>query len=372
MQVYVLLGMGIKFKVPKLDTCSMCDTLQAKIGVADHDSIDFQLLKEQQRIHHLEADVAYKCKEHDKRLSTTDITCKTYTFDLQQCLPTPFLKSNVSFYKRQLWTYNLTVHDCETNDPYCYMWDEASAGRGGNDIASCIFKHLNTLTEIPNIKTVIFYSDSCVGQNKNSFVSAMFLAFLENSKTIEQIDHKFLVVGHTHMECDSDHAAIERKKKRTTVKIHHPRDWFQFVRSVGESRKFKVVEMKQDDFLDFSAAVKNKFMWRNTNNDSEKFVWKEVKWLRYTKADFGKILYKTSLDDNETFKTLNIRRRGVNTINYSDLGHPYSDGKPITKEKKSDLIFLLPQIDPVFHDFYKNLKTTDDMLNVHPDLLDDE
>jgi hypothetical protein len=40
----------------------------------------------------------------------------------------------------------------------------------------------------------------------------MCLVALQNSETLQTIDHKFLVPGHTHMECDADHSIIERKK----------------------------------------------------------------------------------------------------------------------------------------------------------------
>lgn len=49
------------------------------------------------------------------------------------------------------------------------------------------------------------YSDNCGGQNKNSIFMAMCLAFLEQQDTIQIIDHKFMISGHTRMECDSDH-----------------------------------------------------------------------------------------------------------------------------------------------------------------------
>ncbi|KAE9523033.1 hypothetical protein AGLY_016664 [Aphis glycines] len=52
------------------------------------------------------------------------------------------------------------------------------------------------------------YSDNCGGQNKNS----TFMAFLEQD-TIQIIDHKFMISGHTRMECNSDHGRIEKAKK---------------------------------------------------------------------------------------------------------------------------------------------------------------
>ena len=140
---------------------------------------------------------------------------RAFTFDLQQSLRTPALSVNVAFYKRPLWTFNLTFHELATNQATCYMWDECTAGRGANQIASCIYNFIQLLPP-ENTKEIILYSDSCSGQNKNSHVSSMFFTLLEVCPWISKITHKFLVPGHTHMECDSDHALIEKMKKKLT------------------------------------------------------------------------------------------------------------------------------------------------------------
>lgn len=50
-----------------------------------------------------------------------------------------------------------------------------------------------------------FWSDNCVGQNRNVFAMYMHAAILYNVS----IHHSFLEVGHTQNEGDSVHALIE-------------------------------------------------------------------------------------------------------------------------------------------------------------------
>lgn len=207
---YIFHTLNLSFKKPKIDTCHKCDVFKMKMEIATRD--DFLTIKTQHEEHLTEAEDAYTSKRLDKDKSYKNKSLQTFTFDLQQCLPTPFLRSSVSFYKRPLWTFNLTVQNIATGQPVCFMWHEAIANRGGNEIASCIFHHLKMLS--PETNHVIFYSDCCVGQNRNSFMVTMFQTFLATeSSNIETIDHKFLTPGHTHMECDVTHSIIERRKK---------------------------------------------------------------------------------------------------------------------------------------------------------------
>lgn len=128
--------------------------------------------------------------------------------------------------------------------------------RGANQITSCVYDFFKyrILNQWPNISKIILYSDTCAGQNKNSIMATMMLAAAHDLAYISSIEHKFLTPGHTRM--DSDHSLIERTKKRTTMNIHHPRDWAQIIRSVGKPGKFTVIEMSESNFYDFSDFLK--------------------------------------------------------------------------------------------------------------------
>lgn len=76
--------------------------------------------------------------------------------------------------------------------------------------------------------------------------------------------HKFLIPGHTHLECDVDHAVIERAKKRCKFAINHPRDWYQLVRTAGNKNTFEVQVMNMESFYDFAELLKGPLIWEKT------------------------------------------------------------------------------------------------------------
>lgn len=242
------------------------------------------------------------------------------------------------------------------------------ANRGGNEIASCLYEHLQKLPQ--TVKNITFYSDCCPGQNRNSYVALMFAIFTASSENVDTIDHKFLEPGHTHMECDTDHSLIERKKKRTSIPIHHPRDWYQFIRAAGEKKKFHVHEMEQSSFKDYGLIAKTKCSFKKFNEDHERVVWNEIKWLHYTK-EFGKIYYKTSFDVDAPFKTFSFRKRGINKLTYSDIPNCYESPIKISDAKKKDLISMLNLIDPSFHNFYMEL-CGETMPDYHPHITEED
>lgn len=363
--------LGLAFKKPQKDTCYKCDTLKMKIMYANEDEKANLILE--QNNHHILAKEAYESKANDKKIAKEDRSVAVFAFDLQQCLPTPYLKTTISFYKRQLWTYNLTVHNLATNEATCYLWDESVSGRGANQVASCLYRHIVDLPS--DVRKVCFYSDTCGGQNKNTHVAAMFMAVLREKSSIQSIDHKFLVPGHTHMECDVDHSVIEKAKKRTTMKINHPYDWVQLIRGCKSTKQFKVKLIECDDFLNFADLLKNCFVNKKISESGKKFLWKDLQWARCSE-NIGILYYKSSLKSEEKFKSVNFRRRGKQQLSGALTVSKIHNGPiPINKEKKKDIMAVLQLLDKQFHPFYENLKVADvpdtdpDLIEVDPDEL---
>ncbi|CAG4949581.1 unnamed protein product [Parnassius apollo] len=167
-----------------------CDLFKMKLNIATDETKKFALETERDA-HLLAADMAYN-EKFDKNTSITDKKIKCLSFDLQQCLPTPALQSSVAFYKRQLWTFNLTIHDNGTGMSTHHVWHEGISGRGANQIASCLFLYLKELPE--EVSEVILYSDTCGGQNKNTHVAAMFTYLLSVKPSIKLINLWYLVI----------------------------------------------------------------------------------------------------------------------------------------------------------------------------------
>jgi len=198
---------NIGFHIPKKDQCSVCETYKNTIQKT-------QEVEENKLKHDLEKNVSRKEKEMDKQ-NAINGTIFSACFDLQAILITPDGEISNFYYKRRLATYNLTFYNMKNGDGACYVWNETIAKRGANEIGSCLLNFLqnyfNGTTESPS--NVIFYSDNCAGQNKNKFITSLYI-YAVLTMNIQSIRHKFLIVGHTQNEGDCMHYVIEKQKKK--------------------------------------------------------------------------------------------------------------------------------------------------------------
>jgi hypothetical protein len=116
----------------------------------------------------------------------------------------------IRFYMRKLSVYNFTIFDMGMKKAICYMWDETTARRGSNEVASCLYDYIKRKNQ-DGVKDIRLWSDSCGGQNRNRIVFAMYL-YVANVLGV-RVCHRFLEKGHTRQEGDSVHALIERSSK---------------------------------------------------------------------------------------------------------------------------------------------------------------
>ena len=97
---------NLSFKLPQCDTCQVCDKTTSKNSMSNITVV----------IHQLKAKAAHDRLKQDKQRAQDDPSLCTIGFDLQQPLSTPMIPTEIVFYTRQLWTYNLEVHNLNYSD----------------------------------------------------------------------------------------------------------------------------------------------------------------------------------------------------------------------------------------------------------------
>lgn len=354
-KIFKSLDLSIKSK--SKDTCKVCDELQILIKSAVTVT-DKEALTSKQSNHWYKWQKAVAEKKQDAAISSNDSSVRVVSYDLQQILTTPFLSTSVAFYSRQLSTLNLTIYDIASKLSVHCVWNEAMARRGANEINSCIFDYGLSLPS--HVNHLIKYSDRCPGQNLNITTIIADLFLLQNSSSLNVIDSKYLVSGHTHMECDSAHALIEKYKKKSKQAIECPDDWAELIKKT--SSKFTVNKMNAQKFLDFTSNLKESLVYRKKNVKNEPWKFTDIQWIRVEKENPGKFKYKSSFEDNEEFKEVSLLRKVKDIkeiILSADKIHATDNSNPISKEKKHDLINLLKYISPNKHQFYHNLIVED-------------
>ena len=105
----------------------------------------------------------------------------------------------------------------------------------------------------PTIKKLIVWSDGCTCQNRNAQLSNVYLHLGKEYDIV--IEQKFLVVGHTQMECDSMHSTIERK---TVADIFTPHGYY-LIMEIARIRPspYHVNPLCHDDFMMLTGSYVN-------------------------------------------------------------------------------------------------------------------
>lgn len=342
---------NLGFHQPKKDLCSFCESYK-QLNKADQ-----ELKKDQFELHQKRKNDARQQKSLDKEqaLLTSRTDHRVINFDLQKVLISPKTDIGEAYYSRKLATYNLSIFDIVSREGKCYMWYETIAKRGSCEIASCIYDYMKM---IGPVKHLVFYSDSCTGQQRNLYFSSMCLYSVVNLP-IETITHNYFERGHSQMEGDSVHATVERYVKKRDM--FSPSDYFFAVRNCKMSQpKYDVKEITQADIVDFKKLSSDTISNRKIDTDSSHVKWNKIHAFQYRKDEPSKIFFKYNYgDDWRSFEVNKATRRATklkSLIGYK-LKALYTCPIPISNEKYNDLMTLCQKsvIPPVYHSFYKTL-----------------
>lgn len=343
---------NLSFYKLRSDTCNTCDKANVAIK-SEKDTTKKKKLQIELEIHHrkVKQTLDEKKKDIEKIKNNNDI--HMITFDLQKTLPTPCLKSNLAYYKRALWTYNLGIHNCQNGHAFMFMWPENIGSRGASEIGSCLLKYIKEY--LPSgVRHLIAYSDSCGGQNRNKIIARIWLYIVAHTN-ITTIDHKFMISGHSYLPNDTDFAHIERKKK-TIQYVYTPKEWMELVDSVRP--QFQVIEMKSNDF--FSTEIIGKVLInRKIDTEKQKINWLKMRWMQFKKAYPKRLFFKETLNPDIEFFEINLAPTYKSPPIPKTLPLLRNNDRYLKKEKLKDIKSLLEFVPPIHHRFYEDLQSLD-------------
>lgn len=349
---------NLRTKTLKKDTCNICDSLKMQI---DNEKIDEkkQELTEKHRKHIEEAENAQRLRREDFKIAKEQNEYECLTFDLEKTLPLPRIPTNIVFYKRQLWVYNAGVHSGSENRGYCYVWAEGTAGRGAQEVGSCLVKHINENVS-GEVKHLILWSDSCGGQNRNIKLTLILKYILHSSEHLTDITLKFLYSGHSFLPNDSDFSDIESALKHQQ-RMYLPSDYINVMKNCRKKQPLVVTEMLSKDFFGISNVEKN-ITNRKISVNGEKINWLTIRSIKITKDEpFLLYIQQNSFDD--PIQEVNIKKltRGRPTQNYSqenvflNLVELWPQGKAIAEPKLANLREMYHLIPSDCLSFYQKL-----------------
>lgn len=212
---------NLSFFVPKKDQCLLCNKYKISSTAA---KLDMQVEYES---HLRRKKEAFDEKQTDKERSNVDESFRSISMDMQSVLQIPSTDVSLTYYKRKLILHNFTVYESGLpNNAFCYAWSEVNGKGGSCEVGSCVLKYIEQLPE--HVKELSIFSDTCAGQNRNANIVALFLNLVQTSN-LQIVDQKFLESGHSYMEVDSMHSAIEKQKK--FMSIYCINDWLNIFKA---------------------------------------------------------------------------------------------------------------------------------------------
>lgn len=312
----------LSFFKPKKDQCGRCLVWKNK----SEEEKAREDVKAAQDNHMNNKIKAREVKDADIEFAREHNQVCVATFDLQKVFFSPYGENGEFIFRRKHRAYNLSIFQSVAKIGYCYVWDETIAKKGASEVASCVFKFIETKVA-EGYKDFRVMSDNCWCQNKNGPLFAMYnMASLKFNITIK---HSYLEKGHTQMECDSIHSLIERRCKNET--IFTPSDWYNRIRTAKVTLpRYVVCEMTQDIIYDFALVAKEQ--------DVSKIPKSKV---RQIIIQNNNAVFKKDFDGPEVQVCMVSRKRG-RPMNWVSYAPPVKYSRRIfpKKEQLKDLVWL--------------------------------
>lgn len=388
---------NLSFFVPKKDLCVICTNYEKAAQEKK------QELENSYKSHIKRKQDCNEEKERDKERALKDPHFTSITFDLQAVLQIPTSNVSLLYYSRKMIVYNLALYEFALpNNGYCFTWSEINGKKGSCEIGTILMYYLrNCISSI--ITEITLFSDTCGGQNRNQFISALLLWLVQQKDVnLQVIEQKFLESGHTYLECDSMHSSIETVKKHSSV--YSMMDWISIFKQARRKKihtinnkkitrePYKVKEFKFHEFYDLKELSKVIIKNRKKDEMGNTVNWLKIKRLKYIKGDH-RIYFNYDMSNNFNYIDVSraqepkvntnkiITRNRCETVNINNVNNypvnlkkMYDHPQPISAAKKKDLLNLCRKgiIPEELHGWYENLPTSNNLTDKVPDIAVDE
>lgn len=326
-----------KFSIfmPSKDKCDYCSSYE--MGQVDEDDFAVHIAHKNRARDELEKDTLL-AKQNIQYLFTMDCMA------VKLC---PYLQNSALYYSMKLKVHNMTLYNNATGQCENYWWHEGEGDLEASIFTTIILKHLEKFC-IHNKKSIILYSDGCGYQNSNSIIANALLNFsIKHGIMIEQ---KFLIKGHTQMQCDSAHSLIERKMRGKDIYL--PSDFIKITRDARKNpAPFGAMLLSHDFFLNFKAhQIYNTIRPGKEKGDPEV---KDLRALQYNFQHQRSSFFKLVFDD--PYIELPLRRNPKINLN-ANYERLYNKPLPINLSKWKDLQNLKKFLPQDTHAFYDTLE----------------
>lgn len=327
---------NLAFFHSKKDRCEKCVENEQLQNPSEQQIIDYAKHHKKKTNAHSERNKDREV-EPDIRLQNKSVVAE---FDLENVFQLPIANASILFYLRKFATYNLTV--VVNKIVYNVFWNEFVCGRAGTHLASALVKALKRIVlDNPEKEELTLWSDSCVPQNRNSYMSAAIQGFLNSNHSgcIQTIDHKYSEAGHGEVQnVDCAHSVIEKFLRGKF--IYSPVSLVkQFHKIPPGKSEFVILEMDDSDYFDYEAlAQASKY---------SVIPYKKVVQLTYKKNQ-SEISFK--LDFNDHFITSDIVLKqnytSIPDLQELELHSTVTAGKMADIQK---MYGIMPEIDRVYY-----------------------
>ncbi|CAH1110485.1 unnamed protein product [Psylliodes chrysocephalus] len=284
-------------------------------------------------------------KNQDKEKSVSNLA-HVFTKDLQAVKLSPLTRASAFYYKKKLNVHNFTMYNLQTHEVVCYWFEETATDLVASSFASCIVQTLSKILS-DNLLPVILWSDGCNYQNRNTVLSIVLL-HLSKELNVDK-EQKFLTKGHTQMECDSVHSAIETKLKNKylpgqycTITREARRKPFPYESHFLDHTFFKYYSHK--NFLVYDSIRPGRTTGDPTVVD--------IKAIKYSK---GEISIKTNFD-HEYSALAKRPKKAADSFSLLSSASPLNkDRRKISYSKRRDLQELKTVLTQDCHSFYNEI-----------------